>query len=333
MAYSSSMLRNTIAGLERADITPRFLLDGIVDGSMLGQEFWLPDDAYFEVLTRASRLSADPALGLSIGQRGGDWAGFGEPGLYILLVRSFSAAVEALVRFNRVTRDRQDLFRAQDEQTLSVQLGPSDAPLPARQLLAELFLAAVCELFRRFAGPRANPLAVWLDYPKPGHADEYYKLFGCHVQFDAPCSALVVARTLAEKQQPFFRPELAEQLERLAELRVTAGEAAVCIAERVRSCMRRGWQSDAPSMSVVARELGVSERSLRRHLASEGLHFRSILAESRLEVAREMLRNGVVVKQVAGELGYRSTSAFHRAFRRWAGATPVAFAAGEGRSR
>lgn len=328
------MLRNTLFGLERSNIASRPLLEDIVDQSTLGQDFWLPDPEFFEIVTRAVEGSRNPALGLSIGQRGGNWEGFGVSGLYISSVRSFAEAVKAMVRFNRATRDRQDVFLVQDERTLTVNFGPFDGPLSARHFLGEIALAAMCELFVRFTGPRSSPLAVAFDYPEPRHTGEYSKVFGCPVHFDQPRVSLVVSRTLAEREQLLFQPSLSEELGRLTELRVMGGgEAALCIAERVRSCMRAGWPANAASMSNIARELGVSERSLRRHLAREGLDFRSLVAERRWEVAREMLRNGVVVKQVAGELGYRSTSAFHRAFRRWAGSTPVAFAVGERRSQ
>jgi AraC-like DNA-binding protein len=73
----------------------------------------------------------------------------------------------------------------------------------------------------------------------------------------------------------------------------------------------------------VARALGMSQRSLSRHLASEGLTFAGILDELRLDLARHHLRDTrLSVSEIAWLLGFQEVSAFTHAFKRWTGQAP-----------
>jgi AraC-like DNA-binding protein len=73
----------------------------------------------------------------------------------------------------------------------------------------------------------------------------------------------------------------------------------------------------------IASELGVSRRTLARRLASEGLSFRTLLDRLRFDLAKRYLRErDLPISEIAWLLGYRETSAFNHAFKRWTGRTP-----------
>ena len=73
----------------------------------------------------------------------------------------------------------------------------------------------------------------------------------------------------------------------------------------------------------VARQLGMSHRTLARRLAAEGLTFSEIQTELKTDLARRYLRDGdLPISQIAWLLGYREVSAFTHAFKRWTGTAP-----------
>lgn len=78
--------------------------------------------------------------------------------------------------------------------------------------------------------------------------------------------------------------------------------------------------------SDVARRLGMSVATLRRRLGEEGVSFRDLLLETRLRQAEAMLKRGCSVAHATEELDYSDIRAFNRAFKRWKGITPAAFA-------
>jgi AraC-like DNA-binding protein len=74
----------------------------------------------------------------------------------------------------------------------------------------------------------------------------------------------------------------------------------------------------------VARELGLSDRTLQRRIVEDGTTFRQLLLESRQELAREYLnRPEIDVAEVAYLPGYEDSNSFYRAFRTWEGTTPA----------
>ena len=76
-------------------------------------------------------------------------------------------------------------------------------------------------------------------------------------------------------------------------------------------------------MEEVARTLAISPRTLARRLGSEGCTFAGILDSLRRDLATRYLREpDLPISEIAWLLGYRESSAFNHAFRRWTGKAP-----------
>jgi AraC-like DNA-binding protein len=81
-------------------------------------------------------------------------------------------------------------------------------------------------------------------------------------------------------------------------------------------------------MREAVRALGLSERSLRRRLSEEGWSYSTILQENQLLLAQQLLADpSRSIQQIGADVGFTSTTAFHRAFKRWTGESPAAFRA------
>jgi AraC-like DNA-binding protein len=81
-------------------------------------------------------------------------------------------------------------------------------------------------------------------------------------------------------------------------------------------------------VEVVARALGMSQRTLARRLASEDLTFTMVLDAMRTNLATHYLRDETLsVSQVAWLLGFQEVGAFTYAFKRWNGQTPTQYRA------
>jgi AraC-like DNA-binding protein len=84
-----------------------------------------------------------------------------------------------------------------------------------------------------------------------------------------------------------------------------------------------------PRMDAVARELGLSDRTLRRRLAGEGLRFERVRDAALSAIAKDRLQDTrLSIEEVAFLVGFSEVSAFRRAFRRWTGKTPGRFRRG-----
>jgi AraC-like DNA-binding protein len=78
---------------------------------------------------------------------------------------------------------------------------------------------------------------------------------------------------------------------------------------------------------AVARRAGVSIATLRRRLQAEGLPaFRELRDRALSQAARALLERHTSPGAVAEQLGFSDLRSFSRAFKRWTGSTPAAFA-------
>jgi AraC-like DNA-binding protein len=65
-------------------------------------------------------------------------------------------------------------------------------------------------------------------------------------------------------------------------------------------------------------------RTMNRNLQAEGTSFRSLLNESRFQVARQLMAGTRIgVTDIALTLGYSEPSGFTHAFKRWSGTAPI----------
>ncbi|KAF0802882.1 AraC family transcriptional regulator [Alcanivorax xiamenensis] len=76
-------------------------------------------------------------------------------------------------------------------------------------------------------------------------------------------------------------------------------------------------------LALCASLLAVSERTLQRRVEAEGQDFRSLLSDSRRQLALTLMPwRDLTTEQLAARLGYSQTAQFYRAFRDWFGESP-----------
>lgn len=78
------------------------------------------------------------------------------------------------------------------------------------------------------------------------------------------------------------------------------------------------------SAEEVAAQLGMSERTLRRRLADNGMSFNRIRLDVRMQVAERYLKTSdMSIERIAEMVGYSDQATFTRAFGEWSGMTPL----------
>jgi AraC-like DNA-binding protein len=162
-------------------------------------------------------------------------------------------------------------------------------------------------------------------YPAPAHSQRYHDFFQCPIQFGAEETSAVLAsewldRPLRTKDEEFNHICVAHCGRILHQIQHTGP-----VVSRIRSLLLATPRA-VPSLDEAAAKLGLTSRTLRRHLLAEGASYRTLVEEFRADLAREYLRTmRLSTKEVAFLLGYQDTAAFRRAFRQWTGRTPGEF--------
>jgi AraC-like DNA-binding protein len=164
-----------------------------------------------------------------------------------------------------------------------------------------------------------------LEYPAPPHALEYGLLYGTTCRFDASATAVSFDRGLLD--QPVVQDEAALRafLRRAPWDILARMDYGQEISAQVRRLLNQalGQPAVLPGPEQVAARLAISPQTLRRKLAAEQTSFQRVRDQLRRDVAvSALMRGDASIEELSARLGFSEPSAFHRAFRRWTGATP-----------
>ncbi len=194
------------------------------------------------------------------------------------------------------------------------------------RLSNEASIASAYALGLEVATSPFHPLAVYFKHDAPGSCKEHQKHFGCPVYFGAQMDALLLPTHALERPNRlgdagtarFFDRHLDEELAQMAE-----NEA---LDKKVRAEISQALSGGVPMVSDVARQLGMSARTLQRRLGESGISYQELVDESRRRLAERLLgQTRYSLLDIAFMTGFSEQSAFTRAFKRWAGQTPRSY--------
>ena len=171
----------------------------------------------------------------------------------------------------------------------------------------------------------APELECWLMHAAPEDTSEYVRTFApARVCFGARCSGFLFDKAHLKKPLNSSDPKLRLVVRQLAERMLAELPATDTITDRLRRMIARELPQGDPSAARAAELLQMSQRTLCRRLEQEGTTYRELLDDLRRQLAMQYLtRRDLSVSEVAFLLGFSQAAAFHRAFKRWTGTTPL----------
>jgi AraC-like DNA-binding protein len=323
MHVSIVMVRALVGALERAGVSrDRFFTEAGLDPLWIDDATrWLTLPEYMRAIEAGLTVSGDPALGLHLGEHVRPVM-FDVVGPLAEHAATLRETFESIVQYARLITagDQPELHEQGDLARMRFpSLRGNDV---ATRVTAELVMTALMPMLKMFLGATARPTRVAFAYEAPAYAAEYKRIFGGIERFDQPCTLLEFPRTWLDKAQPHRNPELFALLKSQADRTLGRLERDVPLSERIEQILAR-QEAQWLTMHEVARQLGMSARSLRRRMRTEGVSYSALIERHRMNAAKRMLEKpNVSIQETAYALGFESTAAFHRAFKRWTGMTP-----------
>lgn len=285
----------------------------------------LPVWRYFALWDALVARARDPMLPARAGAQI-DFATFGVLGYACLASPTLGEAFARLARFNRICTTAWTYAREDAGASIALRIDLHVPPQPGRDAAAEYLMSELWHVAKAISARDFAPSGVEFTHARPAHADALTRHFGSRVRFGAGRNALLTgAATLA---MPLRKgdPAYLAFFERQAEALVARFAHEEGLTAQVRRLLSQRYRGVLPSALEVARALGLSERTLRRRLEEEGVRFQALADGTRSELARRYVAEGSLpLGEVAFLLGFSEPSAFHRAFKRWTGRTPLEF--------
>lgn len=269
------------------------------------------------------RLGDRPGLGVDVG-------GFSTLGRLGVLGFAFLTSATVREGFERILPYQALLpshvrFSIDDDGSRAyVVADDSDIPADIRPFIVERDLAGLAAVL---AGANIPIEVDWvettLDEKRAQRLAENWALTA-DVRPDRPVNRIAAAAGTLDMALPQSDPNTTRVFERQCRELLDRRLSRVGVAGQVRSRILHD-QGQFPSMQIVADELHLDARTLRRKLTAEGTSFRDLIAEARRARAEEMLACDVSIENIARQLGYAETASFTHAFRRWTGSAPSEF--------
>lgn len=314
-------------GVTREEISVR---TGIRCADLLDPEARLSDELTVEIWSLIGSLHRARPLALHMA-RATTFAFFG-PWVYPMrFAADLRTVIDTMVRYRTVLADRLELVvREEDEETRVTATHPADELDDG--LTHELALGVLWRFLDEILGCREAAARIELPRaPDDQQADEFVAFFDVPVLFGQK-NYSVVFRTAkldlpTREADPALYRYACEHLELLS-VRWDLATAPDPLAP-VRIAVQKAVDLGAVSLDAVAEEIRMSPRSLQRFVRSHDATVRELIDEARAERARRLLdRSELDLEEVAQRMGYSDDRSFRRAFRRWAGVSPIEYRRG-----
>ncbi|CQD24086.1 transcriptional regulator [Mycobacterium lentiflavum] len=268
------------------------------------------------------QLGDQPGLGMETGSRY-NFADIGILGYALISSPTVGDAIDVACRYGALTMPYMSLAAPEVDSTEAV-VAFDDAQVPpdVRRFLLErdfaMFLQILPPLMRGIHAPTTLRLEV-ADLQLPARLVEIENL--TVTVENTTRNALIIPAELVAQPMPAPDPQTAAICIRQCEELLNRRRARRGISASIRMRMIQD-STQIPSMTTIAKELCITERTLHRRLAAEGTSYRALLDEVRATLAAELLNSGLTVEETARRLGYSETAAFTRAHTRWNGRPP-----------
>lgn len=284
---------------------------------------------YVELMEDAAVRTDDEFFGLDLGAR----FTLQQLGPFYALMsnaENLRAALSMFARFQGAWQTRTSMNVLRDGENTSYTYGIDDAAIWPRSQDAEFTLAAMTTLVRQLGAPRWRPQQVEFEHSIAGREPRLHDFFRAPVRGQARFNRVTISNE--DLDRPFCLdgavPDAARVMEQhLRDLLFDETDNDATLAEAVTNCVAKRLGHALVDVDLVARELNLSTRSLRRKLDEEGTSFREILQEQRLLRARKLLDDGKhQISELAAFVGYSDVAVFSRAFKTWTGVSPSDYA-------
>ncbi|AFO93468.1 AraC family transcriptional regulator (plasmid) [Phaeobacter inhibens] len=242
-------------------------------------------------------------------------------------VREASSLTSALYRFstfwNLLLDDYQFELHTRDDLVV-LELRPIGDQVPQR-FGHMLILKLAHGLMSWLVGHEVPVKAVQFAFGCPEFAEDYATIFPASVDFGASYSSITFERTMFGPPHSRSKPEVIKFLRRAPRDWIFTSCWEHTQSLQIREFL---YQSNWVDCQLVdaARALRVTPRTLMRRLDADGTSFQAIKDGLRRDIAIRDLQSGQKsTEEISQDVGFSTAANFHRAFKRWTGATPSSY--------
>jgi len=194
------------------------------------------------------------------------------------------------------------------------------------RFVVDSVLAGWVQQLSTLAGQRLSAEQTCIEFAAPSYAEHYPPVFSGPVEFAAECNQLQLSQASLALRNPQHCPSTWRHLLEICERELEQLTRTRSLTERISQLLGPLLHGREPELAEIAARLQLPSWTLRRKLAEEGTQFRTVLNNTRHDLAISYIRDtDLAFGEIAFLLGFASAEAFQRAFKRWSSQTPGEF--------
>jgi len=243
----------------------------------------------------------------------------------LLGCKTLSHALERSLRFYALILD--DISGSLERRGAEARLELHDrSAAPRREFAHEVLLMLLHGVCCWLVGRRIPIQRAQFAYPEPPYGAEYRTMYSSNLEFRAPRTAIVFDASYLDLPIVQNERTVKEFLRIAPENILVKYKNGSSLGARIRRRLRQSLPGELPEFEALAGEMSMTPATLRRRLHEDGTSFQAIKDQLRRDIAIGHLSHSKRSTMDIGlELGFSERSAFHRAFKKWTGASPGEF--------
>ena len=306
------------------------LADSQMSFKDVAEQPFMPYLDFFSFLKGILVASSDQELGLKVGKRVTPHS-LGELGNAMLCAPTLADSLKIASSFAHIHAAYYQLDVVFKQDCLKITFIELADLAETRNFQTEVMMLLSQNMIEALTGETFSLGTFCFPYAKPDNYAAYSSFFNSPCTFDNEHAMLEVPLKYLTVQSPFndplaweaYRLKLEGQDKKLFNRQDEAYSGSY--TDRVRRFLS-AQPPPLPMATDAATSLNVTERTLSRHLRSEGSSFRNLRNEILKEHAEFYLKESdLTIDAIACQLGYKDFSSFRRAFKLWFACSPLEF--------
>ncbi len=289
-----------------------------------GQDDWLGSDQLDACYQDIIALSGRSDLGLQLANSPAVMR-YGVIPMLLLHSPHLEAALVNIQTYAALLQEASEIALHSQGEEACITIRPMGCSPLGLRCRTEFVTLGLAHVLRIYGQGQAHIRRLDFTHPAPEHLERYVQQFDAPLRFDCAANQIVFEHASLAHQIPGADPMLYSAALTRANIALSERRARRGLVHRLTQALSQRLDQ-RPSMADVARDLGCSDRTLRRHLREVGVDYQALLVRLQTESAcAQLAQQQRSIQQIAASLGFSQASAFHRAFLRWTGMTPKAW--------
>ncbi|PJZ49229.1 AraC family transcriptional regulator [Leptospira saintgironsiae] len=277
-----------------------------------------------KILSNIRNLSSEPEIGLRIGQEYHIGV-HGNLGIAVMFSDTLVEAIALCLQYAELTLTYFQYELTVNKNLAYLKMTEAIKLDGLRQMICEREFASVYRMINDVYGKPLTLNKVCIAYRKPAYSSLYSNYFKCPIEFNSKSHMFVFDSKYLSMQLPKANPLMREKYQEECRKLYTRLKDFGTVAEKVYNELEF-YELSKVTMRVIADNMHISTRTLRRNLACEGTSFQSILLDVlKKKAINYLIQTDIPIDQIAENLGYSNRPNFYHAFKKWTGASPAEF--------